>query len=251
VHWLPGATRYRTDCQQERKRQVSHAFQLAHRPQHGSRVDKAAGIRQQTHMGISASSQLVLASASPRRRELLAASGYCFEVVPSNTDEIPLPGESPAVFAQRVAREKAYDVAGRHPDSCVLAADTVVVVNGALFGKPADRNDARRMLQALSGRVHRVLTAVALIPSGAALEAVLVESTVEFRQLTAAEIEVYLDSEEPYDKAGAYAVQGEAGKFVASVRGSYSNVIGLPIEAVTELLRRHLPAAANTTAPIP
>lgn len=202
-------------------------------------------------MGLFTSPQLILASASPRRRELLAASGYRFEVVPSTVDEILLPGESPALFAQRVAREKACEVAGRRPGTCVLAADTVVVVNGALFGKPADRNHARRMLRALSARVHRVLTAVALIPPTAAPESVLVESEVEFRRLTAAEIEAYLDSEEPYDKAGAYAVQGEARKFVASVRGSYSNVIGLPMEAVAELLRPHLAAVGKRTASVP
>lgn len=194
---------------------------------------------------------LVLASASPRRRELLTARGFRFEVDPSNVMETPRPGEPPDAFAQRIAAEKAGDVARRHPGRCVLAADTVVVVDGTLFGKPVDRSDARRMLQALSGRTHRVLTAVALVDPTGAVEEILVESQVAFRPLTAAEIEEYLESGEPFDKAGAYAVQGLAKKFVVRVRGSHSNVVGLPMEAVTDLLQRHLPAAANTAPAMP
>ena len=176
-------------------------------------------------MGIPSAPQLVLASASPRRRELLAAAGHSFEVLPSTVEEIQLPGEAPETFTRRVALEKACDVASRRPGACVLAADTVVVVDGCLFGKPASREDARRMLQALSGRAHRVLTAVALVDAAATVDEVLIESVVEFRSLAVAELEAYLDSAEPYDKAGAYAVQGEAKKFVEAVRGSYSNVI--------------------------
>jgi len=197
-------------------------------------------------MGIPSAPQLVLASASPRRRELLAAAGHSFEVLPSTVEEIQLPGEAPETFARRVALEKACDVASRRPGACVLAADTVVVVDGCLFGKPAGRDDARHMLQMLSGRAHRVLTAVALVDAAATVDEVLIESVVEFRSLAIAELEAYLDSAEPYDKAGAYAVQGEAKKFVKAVRGSYSNVIGLPMEAVTDLLRRHLPASRRT-----
>jgi septum formation protein len=194
---------------------------------------------------------LVLASASPRRRELLTARGFRFEVDPSNVMETPQPGEPPDAFAQRIAAEKAGDVAQRHPGTCVLAADTVVVVDGTLFGKPVDRSDARRMLQALSGRTHRVLTAVALVDPTGAVEEILVESQVTFRPLTAAEIEEYLESGEPFDKAGAYAVQGLAKKFVVCVRGSHSNVVGLPMEAVTDLLQRHLPAAAHAVPAMP
>lgn len=193
---------------------------------------------------------LILASASPRRRELLAAAGYRFEVDPSHLAEIRRPGESPEAFAQRIAREKALDVARRRPATWVLAADTVVVVDRTLFGKPANRTDARRMLQALSGRTHRVLTAVALVSPTGAVETALVESHVEFCSLTAAEIEAYLDSDEPYDKAGAYAVQGEAKKFITAVRGSHSNVIGLPMEVVADLLRHHLPSTACEASPL-
>jgi septum formation protein len=192
---------------------------------------------------------LVLASASPRRRELLTAAGYRFEVVPSHIAEIPQPGEPPEAFAQRIAGEKASDVARRRPRAYVLAADTVVVVDSTLLGKPTDRADARRMLRALSGRGHRVLTAVALVAPAGVVETVLVESRVAFRALTAAEIEAYLELEEPYDKAGAYAVQGDAKKFIAAVHGSYSNVVGLPMEVVTDLLRPCAPRAGTEATP--
>lgn len=191
---------------------------------------------------------LVLASASPRRRELLAQLGVEFAVVTSDVLEIPLPGERPEAFAQRMAREKAWDVARRFPDAFVLAADTVVVVDHAIFGKPAGRDDACRMLQALSGRAHRVLTAVALIDPSRHIDEIIVQSWVEFRQLTAGEIDSYLDSGEPFDKAGAYAVQGLAKTFVRGIRGSRSNVIGLPLDEVADLLRRHMPAAAGAAS---
>jgi len=190
------------------------------------------------------SAPLVLASASPRRRELLAAAGYRFEVLPSDVPEIPHAGESPEMFARRIAREKASDVARRQPHAYVLAADTVVVVDGTVFGKPTDRSDARRMLQALSGRAHRVLTAVALAVPAGPVETVLVESRVAFRPLAASDIDAYLALEEPYDKAGAYAVQGYARRFVAAVDGSQTNVIGLPMEVVTRLLRSCVPRPA-------
>jgi nucleoside triphosphate pyrophosphatase len=192
--------------------------------------------------------RLVLASASPRRRELLAQLGVPFEVVTSDVPETPAPAESPAAFAQRVARDKAAEVARRCPEALVLAADTVVAVEGAIFGKPRDRADARRMLEALSGRTHVVLTAVALRTPAGDVEELVVRSAVEFRALTAREIENYLDGSEPFDKAGAYAVQGEAQRFVVQVRGSYTNVVGLPVDQVRELLRRHLPHGAAIPA---
>jgi septum formation protein len=192
---------------------------------------------------------LILASASPRRRDLLAARGVRFQVVPSSVEETPRPGEPPEAFAQRVAREKACDVAPHRPGTCVLAADTVVIAGASLFGKPTNRDDARQMLQALSGRTHRVLTAVAFVDADGHLAEMAVESEVEFRRLTSSEIEAYLDSGEPFDKAGAYAIQGLAQEFVIGVRGSYSNVIGLPMDEVLELLRRHCPSemAPETT----
>jgi septum formation protein len=193
---------------------------------------------------------LILASVSPRRRELLAASGVQFDVVPSKVAEIRQAGEPPEVFAQRAAREKASDVARRRPGECVLAADTVVIVGADLFGKPKDRGDARRMLLALSGRIHCVLTAVALVDADGRMTEMVVRSDVECRRLTAGEIEAYVDSGEPFDKAGGYAIQGLARKFVTRVRGSYSNVIGLPVDEVLALLRRHCaPAMSAEAAP--
>jgi len=190
---------------------------------------------------------LVLASASPRRRELLAQLGVAFDVVPSAVPEVPEPGERPEAFAQRVAREKAAEVARRCPGRLVLGADTVVVVDGTILNKPQDRADARRMLQMLSGRMHRVLTAVALLGPTGPCDALVVQSEVEFRPLSSRDIEAYLDSGEPFDKAGAYAVQGLAKKFVVQVRGSHSNVVGLPLDEVATLLRRHLPAPLGST----
>jgi septum formation protein len=194
---------------------------------------------------------LILASASPRRRELLTQHGIAFEVVVSDVAEVPRPGEAPAAFVRRAAREKALEVAQRRPGACVLGADTVVVVDDAILGKPSDPADACRMLRLLSGRTHRVLTAVALAETSGGLEELLVQSEVEFRQLTADEIDAYLATDEPYDKAGAYAVQGVGGQFVKHVRGSLTNVIGLPMESVTELLRRHLPAVMSGSPPRP
>jgi nucleoside triphosphate pyrophosphatase len=190
------------------------------------------------------SAALVLASASPRRRELLDELGVAFESVASAVQEIARCREGPEAFAQRMAREKAADVARRLPGRFVLAADTVVVVDDAVLGKPIDRDDARRMLRTLSARSHRVLTAVALIDPQAGLEEILVQSDVEFRGLSEREIEAYLDTGEPFDKAGAYGIQGGARKFVRQVRGSVSNVIGLPIDEVAELLQRRMPASS-------
>jgi septum formation protein len=192
--------------------------------------------------------RLVLASASPRRRELLAQLGVPFDIVPSDVPEIPAPNESAEAFARRVAHEKAMEVARRYPNAATLAADTVVALNGVIFGKPAGRADARRMLQALSGRTHEVLTAVALCDPSGTVSEILVRSAVEFRPLASSDIEDYLDSDEPYDKAGAYAVQGRAQRFVVQVRGSYTNVVGLPLDEVRELLRHDFPQAATTAA---
>jgi len=187
--------------------------------------------------------KLILASHSARRSELLRNAGFDFEVSPSDVHEgEPLDGEPPEEFARRLARAKALFVAASSPKGrLILGADTVVIAGANLFGKPADRADARRMLRALSGRTHRVLTAVALVDDDGHIAEAAVGSEVEFRQLTAGEIEEYIESGEPFDKAGAYAIQGLAQKFVTGVRGSYSNVIGLPIDEVLELLHRHCP----------
>lgn len=194
---------------------------------------------------------LILASASPRRRGLLAQLGVPFAVVPSDVPELPRPAEPPAAFAARVARDKAVAVAHAFPAAHVLGADTVVIVDRVALGKPVDRDDARRMLTALSARTHQVRTAVALVSPGGHVDELSVETSVEFRALTAVEIEAYLDTGEPFDKAGAYAVQGGAATFVTRLEGSYSNVVGLPVEEVAALLRRRLPRELAPTPPAP
>lgn len=179
---------------------------------------------------------LCLGSASPRRRELLAQIGVPHVVQVARIDEAVRPGEAPRAYVERLAREKALAVLARHPRLPVLAADTAVVLDGIICGKPRDRADGTGMLARLSGRAHEVLTAVAL----AHRHGVTVRtsrSCVRFRALAAAEIEAYWASGEPHDKAGAYAVQGLAAVFVESLEGSYSGVMGLPLFETAELLR--------------
>lgn len=186
------------------------------------------------------SAPLVLASASPRRRELLARLHPQFTVLPSDIPEEPRDGEPATTFARRVARDKAVATARLRPDAIVLAGDTIVVKDGEIFGKPRDRAHARSMLQSLAAATHQVMTAVALLAPEQPIVERLVVSEVRMRQISPDEIESYLDSPEPWDKAGAYALQGQAGSFVTSVVGSQSNVIGLPLLEVAELLRPHL-----------
>ena len=181
--------------------------------------------------------RLVLASQSPRRRELLAQLGVALEVRPAHADETVLSGEPARDYVLRVAREKARTVAGE----IVLAADTAVVLRGEVLGKPSDAADARRMLAMLSGTRHEVMTAVCVRRNAAALGVELdavVSTTVRFRGLTTPEIDWYVATGEPLDKAGAYALQGAGGAFVLSVEGSVSNVVGLPLAETAELLRR-------------
>ena len=179
--------------------------------------------------------RLILASASPRRTDLLRAAGYDFDVEPAHVDESELAGEPPGAYVLRVAAMKARTVAARHPEDIILAADTTVVIDGTMLAKPADDADARRMLGLLSGRTHDVLTGVVLVRAGRESSAVI-DTRVSFRLLTAEEIDRYVASGEPHDKAGAYGVQGRAARFVESVVGSYSNVVGLPVGAVRALL---------------
>ena len=184
---------------------------------------------------------LILASRSPRRRELLAILGYPFTVIPSSIDEIPSLGETPETFVVRVAHEKGIEVASRVSHSVILSADTVVTIENAILGKPADEGDAVRMLRQLSGRDHLVLTAVTVVNQ--AKEEILegLESTrVWFRDLTDQEIRDYVRRENVYDKAGAYAIQGYAGLYIPKIEGNYSNVMGLPLPLVHQLLCRTL-----------
>ena len=181
---------------------------------------------------------LILASASPRRRQLLRLASIPLEIIPSRADERFLHGESPVEHVRRVARAKAMDVAAHHPGRWVLAADTVVEVDGQMLGKPKDRGQAEKMLRSLSRRVHRVLTGYCILrcPSAEKREGTVV-SRVKFKALTAAEIRWYVNTGEPFDKAGGYAIQGKAAFMVQEVHGSYTNVVGLPLCEVVEALR--------------
>lgn len=178
---------------------------------------------------------LILASQSPRRAEILRHAGFAFVVRPAALDETPLPGESPQAHVERLARAKALAVEAGAED-IVLGADTVVVIDGRILGKPADAADAARMLQALSGREHEVITGVCLrrrsgITCGSTV------SRVWFAPLSPDEIAAYVSSGEPLDKAGAYAIQGLASRYITRIEGSYANVVGLPIDWVHFRLR--------------
>jgi septum formation protein len=178
---------------------------------------------------------LILASASPRRHELLLAAGIEHTVRAASIPEDQLPGESPVTYVQRLAEQKARAV-DRAPSDIVLGADTVVCLDDLLFGKPADDEDARRMLSHLSGRDHWVRTGICLLSA----ENCIVDSAVtkvSFERLTACEIEEYTRSGEPRDKAGAYAIQGLAAKFVRSIEGCYYNVVGLPVSLIYRRLK--------------
>jgi len=183
--------------------------------------------------------KLILASSSPRRAEVLADAGFTFEVVAARVDESRRTGEQAEAYVRRLAEAKARAVAGGvSPPAIVIAADTVVVMDGEVLGKPVSAEDAGRMLRRLSGRTHQVLTGLAVlkIPGGAAR--VEIETTrVTFAPLTEAEIEAYVASGEPLDKAGAYAIQGRGGRLVARVEGCYFNVVGLPLARLYRILR--------------
>jgi septum formation protein len=185
---------------------------------------------------------LVLASASPRRQELLHNAGISFSVQPADVDETPLPDESARECAVRLAREKALTVWRTRPQDLVLGADTIVVVDETILGKPADADDAGRMLRLLSGRVHKVITGVCLV------EAVVKESNEQGRtasettlvtmsEISDDEIRAYIATGEPMDKAGAYAIQGRASRWIPRIEGDYSNVVGLPVALLHRMLR--------------
>jgi septum formation protein len=192
-------------------------------------------------MGAAPSLPVILASASPRRRELLAGAGVAVEVRPSDVPEERAPGEAPAAFARRLAGAKAAAVAARAgapPARLVLGADTIVVLDDEVLGKPVDAGHAVALLGRLVGRSHRVITAVALVDTaGGSARHALVESVVTLRSASTAELRAYAAGGEPLDKAGAYAAQGEGARFITRIEGSRSNVIGLPLEETLALLR--------------
>ena len=179
---------------------------------------------------------IILASASPRRAELLQQIGLKFSVRPADIDETPEPDETPEHYVERLAREKALVVAGSSPECLVLGSDTSVVLDGEILGKPSDFTEARETLARLSGATHQVMTAVALASEGQC-QSVLVITEVCFRQLSTAEIDAYVASGEPLGKAGAYGIQGRAAEFVERIDGSYSGIMGLPLFETAALLR--------------
>jgi septum formation protein len=189
-------------------------------------------------MGLVMDGSFILASASPRRIELLKGFGLSFDVIPSGADESFRPGETPRDHVRRISGAKALAVAADHPDAWVLGADTIVVIDGRVLGKPKDKEDARNMLRLLSGQEHSVYTGFSIVGKAKALlRQRVVRSVVVFRRISEDELEWYVNSDEPYDKAGGYAVQEKGGLFARRIRGSYSNVIGLPVSEVFEVLK--------------
>lgn len=183
--------------------------------------------------------KFILASASPRRRELLAAARFDFDVIPSSVPEVHQPGESPEEYVARLSRDKAAVVAARYLDRWVIAADTTVLLGDELLEKPSDAADAKRMLAAIAGKTHMVYTGVTLQNAAAGFhETRVAESEVRILPLTEREIDWYVATGEPFDKAGAYAVQGIAAMFIDSVHGSFTNVVGLPLALLYQMLRK-------------
>lgn len=197
--------------------------------------------------------KLILASASPRRSEILTAVGWEFEKHSADIDETELPDENPADYVQRLAKEKAEAVAANYKNALVLGADTTVVIERQIIGKPKDFDDARRMLQMLSGNWHEVLTGVALVKKSEPFAATddknpeaqisnpksivgIQKTKVKFAKMNDAQIEFLIEKGEPLDKAGAYAVQAQAALFIEQIQGDYWNVVGLPVSLVYELL---------------
>ncbi|PKN65930.1 MAG: septum formation inhibitor Maf [Deltaproteobacteria bacterium HGW-Deltaproteobacteria-10] len=190
-------------------------------------------------MSISITSAFILASASPRRQELLQSVGLKFKTIPAHVNEEYIAGESPREHVKRLARDKALAIARKYPDSWVLGADTIVVIDGLILGKPKNKTQARQMLERLSGREHKVFTGFTLSRmASSVIKTKAIQSAVQFKPISADEMEWYIGCDEPYDKAGGYAVQGRGAYFIESIRGSYTNVIGLPLCEVLEELKK-------------
>jgi len=183
---------------------------------------------------------LILASRSPRRSELLAAAGISFEVLAADIDETPRVDETPDAYVERLAIEKARAVLALRPAATVLGADTTVTIDGLILGKPESPREATAMLQRLSGRAHDVLTGVALVSAEGVVSAVE-RTRVWFEAMTDEDISWYVASGEPVDRAGAYAIQGLASRFIPRIEGSYTNVVGLPVTLVSSILRQRKP----------
>lgn len=190
---------------------------------------------------------IILASTSPRRRELLALLGIAFEVVPPMIDEIPSPGLSPREQVKQFSLDKARSIARRHPDDLVLGSDTVIEIDGTLVGKPQDLDDAETMLRQLRGRSHQVHTGIALIHEAAYVTVVRVETAlVRMTAFTDRELSRYLETEESLGKAGAYSIQGEGARFIEKIEGDYPTIVGLPLRQTVALLEQR-----DVTLPTP
>lgn len=181
--------------------------------------------------------KIILASQSPRRAELLTAAGIAFEVLAADVDESPLPNEAPDAYVERLAIAKAQAVLALRPAARVLGADTTVTIDNEILAKPGDDADAVRMLRLLSGRVHLVHTGVALVSAGG-IQSAVDTTRVWFDAMTDEDISWYVATGEPVDRAGAYAIQGLASRFIPRIEGSYSNVVGLPVAMVSSILKR-------------
>lgn len=188
--------------------------------------------------GLEQGVELILASGSPRRRDLLRELGFEFKVEVADVDEALVPGEAPQLMVERLAKAKAESIAEKYPKALVLGADTTVVLGSSILGKPTSPDDAADMLGKLAGREHTVWTAFALVLKSRSVSQVSLESSqVKIAPLSKPEIEAYVATKEPLDKAGSYAVQGKGAAFVEAVHGSYSNVVGLPVHALVRELK--------------
>jgi len=197
--------------------------------------DNSLMVQKVKFMSLHLSGSFILASASPRRKDLLRSAGMKFKIIPAHVNEDYIEGESPRRHVQRLARDKADSIAQKYPDAWVLGADTIVVIDGMILGKPKNKKQAREMLEKLSGRKHTVFTGFTLLhASSKVIKTKVVQSTVQFKTISPEEMEWYVNSDEPYDKAGGYAVQGKGACFIKAINGSYTNVIGLPLCEVRE-----------------
>lgn len=189
-------------------------------------------------MTICLSKSFILASASPRRDELLRSVGLKFKIIPAHVNEEYLAGESPREHVKRLSLSKAIVIAQNNPDAWVLGADTIVVIDGLILGKPKNKKRACEMLETLSDREHKVFTGFTLVCNATKVyKTKVIQSAVQFKKITPAEMDWYINCDEPYDKAGGYAAQGKGASFIKSIRGSYTNVIGLPLCEVLEELK--------------
>jgi septum formation protein len=190
-------------------------------------------------MSITSNAPLILASASPRRREILQSLGLKFKIIPAHVNEDYLAGESPAKHVSRLSYNKAIAVALKYQNAWVLGADTIVVIDGMILGKPKNKAQAHKMLRKLSGREHKVFTGFTIAHVAVKVyQTQVVQSAVRFKMISPEEMKWYIACDEPYDKAGGYAIQGKGAYFIQSIRGSYTNVIGLPLCEVIEIFKK-------------